>query len=530
MALNSLLNLLGGNSITIGGDTITQKANNLYTIGEGSKAFDYGVAGEPVAVNEATIFNILQPSSGPLLGKRVEFNGFNTENINPNDLRSVANPTFLYPEESEGYTRGTQIDNFVRGGAKYAREARETDTRRITRFLASSNGQQFIAKQVALQLLNPREETNLFNGGLSLLASVGSSGVVNFRRHGLVPTPANSTLAQGLELNPINLGGFGEAIGIESIGLGGDYISVTPFNRTQNFGTGDPGKPSAQNFLQKLIDLDRPKDPRVYQAGTMNEDFSANIDKIDKLNVLDVVSGYNGGQNLPPVFKGKLDENGDQILEELSARELKDMVNFRFEVINYNSLSSDLIVFRAFIDGYSDRYSANHNTVKYNGRAEEFYTYNSFNRDISIDFKIAAQSRHEMRPLYRKLNYLVAQTAPSYSNTSGRIQTPYVNLTMGDYFNNIPGVITAVNIGWKQDYTWEIALDKRTTETEEIDAGGNPVVVSTTTGQDSQMLVLPHVLDVSVSFQPIHSFTPRNDLNTPFIGINDYLETNLETL
>ena len=264
----------------------------------------------------------------------------------------------------------------------------------------------------------------------------------------------------------------------------------------------------------------------------MNEDFSANIDKVDKLNALDVVSGYNGGQNLPKVFKGKLDENGDQILEELSARELKDMVNFRFEVINPNGSSTDLIVFRAFIDGYSDRYSANHNTVKYNGRAEEFYTYNSFNRDISVDFKIAAQSRHEMRPLYRKLNYLVAQTAPSYDNYSGRIQTPYIRLTMGDYFNNIPGVIKSVNIGWKQDYTWEIALDKETenVETENIDANGNPIVVSTTTGLDAQMLVLPHVLDVSVSFQPIHDFTPRNDLNTPFIGINDYLETNLETL
>ena len=192
MALNSLLNLLGGDSITIGGDTITQKANNLYTIGEGSKAFDYGVAGQSVATNEG-VFNIFQVSTGPILGKRVEFNSFNTEDVNPNDLRSVANPTFLYPEESEGYTRGTQIDNFVRGGTKYAAEAREIDTKRITRFLASPNGKQFIAKQVALQLLNPREETNLFNGGLSLLASVGSSGVINFRRHGLVPTPANST-------------------------------------------------------------------------------------------------------------------------------------------------------------------------------------------------------------------------------------------------------------------------------------------------------------------------------------------------
>ena len=30
MALNSLLNLLGGDSIILGGDTITQKTNNLY--------------------------------------------------------------------------------------------------------------------------------------------------------------------------------------------------------------------------------------------------------------------------------------------------------------------------------------------------------------------------------------------------------------------------------------------------------------------------------------------------------------------
>ena len=211
MALNSLLNLLGGDSIILGGDTTTQKTNNLYAIGEGSKALDYGVGGQSITVDEGA-FNILQTSSGPLLGKRVEFTGFKTADINVKDLSGVSNPTFLYPEGSEGYTRGTQIDNFVRGGTKYATEAREIDTRRITRFLASPNGQQFIAKQVALQLLNPREETNLFNGGLSLLASVGSSGVVNFRRHGLIPTPANSTLAQGLELNPINLGGFGEAI------------------------------------------------------------------------------------------------------------------------------------------------------------------------------------------------------------------------------------------------------------------------------------------------------------------------------
>ena len=35
---------------------------------------------------------------------------------------------------------------------------------------------------------------------------------------------------------------------------------------------------------------------------------------------------------------------------------------------------------------------------------------------------------------------------------------------------------------------------------------------------DSHMLVLPHVLDVSVNFQPIHNFLPQKDVrNSPFI-------------
>ena len=39
-------------------------------------------------------------------------------------------------------------------------------------------------------------------------------------------------------------------------------------------------------------------------------------------------------------------------------------------------------------------------------------------------------------------------------------------------------------------------------------------------GKDKDMLVLPHVLDVSLNFRPIHSFLPRNSQDTPFIGID----------
>ena len=34
---------------------------------------------------------------------------------------------------------------------------------------------------------------------------------------------------------------------------------------------------------------------------------------------------------------------------------------------------------------------------------------------------------------------------------------------------------------------------------------------------DPDMLVLPHILDVNLSFLPIHNFLPRKGVDTPFI-------------
>ena len=176
----------------------------------------------------------------------------------------------------------------------------------------------------------------------------------------------------------------------------------------------------------------------------------------------------------------------------------KDFIDFRFEVINSGThTKTKVILFRAFLDSFGVNYNATHNEVNYNGRGESFYTYNKFNRAMNINFKIAAQTRHEMKPIYQKLNYLVAQTAPNYSST-GRIRTPYMRLTMGDYFSRIPGVLKSVQINWEKNYPWEIKLD--------------PLV------KDKDMKVLPQVLNVGINYQPIHDFTPNNSINAPFIS------------
>mgnify|MGYP003116447283 CR=1 FL=1 len=178
----------------------------------------------------------------------------------------------------------------------------------------------------------------------------------------------------------------------------------------------------------------------------------------------------------------------------------RDFVRFRFDAVQTDNPSNvDVMAFRAFLDDFGDQFSGEWNSFKYNGRGEEFFTYQGFKRSFNFNFKIAAQSRKEMKPLYRKLNYLVSNTAPDYSN-NGRMRGPFVRLTIGAYMDRTPGFITSLNIKWQKDYPFEIALN-------------NPEG-----GDDSEMHVLPHVLDVSCQFTPIHDFVPRKSIEeSPFI-------------
>jgi hypothetical protein len=180
-----------------------------------------------------------------------------------------------------------------------------------------------------------------------------------------------------------------------------------------------------------------------------------------------------------------------------NGKTIADMIPFRFEAINSDDpTEADFIIFRAFLDNYGDKFSSQWQKYNYNGRAEDFYTYSKFSRKINFSFKIGAQSRSEMRPIYTKLNYLISNIAPEYKNT--RMRGAYIRLTIGDLIHRTPGFITNLSLKWKNGYPWEIASDP--------------------TGKDSEMYQLPQILDVNCQFQPIHNFIPQKSVTkSPFI-------------
>ena len=88
----------------------------------------------------------------------------------------------------------------------------------------------------------------------------------------------------------------------------------------------------------------------------------------------------------------------------------------------------------------------------------------------------------------------------------------FVKLTLGDYLVRTPGFLGSVDFSWETSYPWEV------TGTEDVLPGVAVIDIPK----------LPHVLDVSISFTPIHNFVPEanpNTVNRAFIATNELVTT-----
>jgi len=172
---------------------------------------------------------------------------------------------------------------------------------------------------------------------------------------------------------------------------------------------------------------------------------------------------------------------------------VNDLVKFRIAVIDNDSPNfKTFIHFRAFIDSMSDSYNATWNGFNYLGRGEQFYTYGGFTRQLSLSWTVVAQSKQELIPMYKKLNYLASSLAPDYS-PNGYMRGNLVQLTVGGYVYEQPGFITALTYDVPSESPWEIGIGAS-------EAGNG----------DASVKELPHMIKVTgFSFTPIQKFIPR---------------------
>jgi hypothetical protein len=167
-----------------------------------------------------------------------------------------------------------------------------------------------------------------------------------------------------------------------------------------------------------------------------------------------------------------------------------DLVKFRIASIDNDEPNFKTFMhFRALLEGISDNYNSDWTATKYLGRGESFFTYGGFSRTMALSWTIVAQSKEELIPMYKKLNYLSSLMAPDYSK-NGYMRGNLLQLTIGGYIYEQPGFFTTLNYTIPEDTTWEIG----------INSSG---------GEDSTVKELPHRIVVQANFTPIHNFVPK---------------------
>jgi hypothetical protein len=179
--------------------------------------------------------------------------------------------------------------------------------------------------------------------------------------------------------------------------------------------------------------------------------------------------------------------------------------------------TDEIIVFRATMDSITDSFQPQWTPVNMIGRADPNYHYSSYSRDVSVDFTIYATDRDEMKPIYRKLNALAGFTAPDYSGNTIGLTGPWMRITIGDLFNQVPVIISSLSYTFgDSESPWEINIEN-----------------------DATMMQVPFKIQVSLSFSVISDFLPqkggqfyslakRHDTFGPLQGSDNWLSDNMQ--
>ena len=166
----------------------------------------------------------------------------------------------------------------------------------------------------------------------------------------------------------------------------------------------------------------------------------------------------------------------------------------------FTGTSLKTLKFLGYITDYTENYDSGWGDVKYAGRAESFYIFNSFKRALTVGFNIPCYNKEELVEKHCALSELASSLAGSYKNDFllGGIIT---RLKLGGYIDNQPGIITNLTFNPIQDSSWD------------LDEG------------------LAFYLKVSFGFTVIHNFLPQFYKDCGFLkDPPPYKEDNTKTI
>jgi hypothetical protein len=191
------------------------------------------------------------------------------------------------------------------------------------------------------------------------------------------------------------------------------------------------------------------------------------------------------------------------------------LANQRDQVISFQNIrNKETVFFKAFIIGFSDTYSPNFNPVEVFGRTDAIQQYKGTSRSISLSFKVPAASEGEAFENLGRAGKLIQMLYPSYADINNALTLSEAPLVRLKVMNLLSKEHTKES---NQDEPYSNFYSKYKT-TAEPEKGILGVITSCTVNHglesegaflkpDSTNTILPKLIEIVVSFTPIHEET-----------------------
>ena len=393
-----------------------------------------------------------------------------------------------------------RLNNF--GGRDLPIARSVTDALRLTKFITSPAGVDFIAKQN-------------FLGSNSKSVFISKDGKLQQSRQRFKQTynPISSLIQSGFRAGGVPVSLFDKTepnLGLdifESDEYPGNLTSYK-INDTFTDGSNESGNSTnLSDFGNKLVNSIKGL------SGIPTDAKSTYRGKGDKHTLLDFgVSNSEVSARLGRIqYKEKIEDAHPNSTKDGTIEGEENGMPFYFKDMRDGAY----IFFRAFIEGLSENISPSYNSTQYIGRSEPVYTYSQTEREINFTLKLFAQTKDELGKIYEKMNKLTSLCYPEYftdevttlvedevTQTSSevlknvgygnRMKAPLTKLRIGDMFGSsnseLQGYIKSLSYVVDEVSPWEISVGER----------------------------VPKYVVASIGYQVIHATSPN--LETKFYG------------
>jgi hypothetical protein len=166
-----------------------------------------------------------------------------------------------------------------------------------------------------------------------------------------------------------------------------------------------------------------------------------------------IINRHSTGSNNP------LDYNYNLLgLEDTYDRNDASILKVIFTQIDpFSGTALNVLPFSAYITGYSETYNSNWDDIKYNGRSEFLYTFNSYRKTATFKLMIPVFSPDQLKDKHNRLKLLQRGLAGKYKdNRLGGIIT---RINLGYYLYGAACIINNLTINIPDDASWDWGVD-----------------------------------------------------------------------